>query len=208
MNKLVVEFLGSFFLVFTITLVGLQGLGLMGNIAVGTILTALIYAGAHISRAHYNPAVTLAYFIRGKISFSEVPGYILAQLLGSVFSSALVSFVMLNKSGNGMDLNTNLVPALIAELLGTLILVYVYLQVGTSRSTEGNAYHGTAIGFSVLALGMILSPISGAALNPGVALGLGISGISGFGNLWIYWIAEIVGAVAAAYCFLFVNGRE
>jgi aquaporin Z len=208
MKKLITEFIGTFFLVIAVTTCVLGDVGNLAPIGIGAMLMVMVFAGGHISGAHYNPAVTLAVFLRGKCAASDVPGYIFAQLLGASLASLVASAFLLNKTGSGMDLATNATQAITAEIIGTFALCWVVLNVATSKDTEGNSFYGLAIGLTITACAFSLGGISGGAFNPAVALGLGISNISGFNNLWIYGVGEIIGAIIAAYVFLFVNGKD
>ena len=208
MKKLITEFIGTFFLVIAVTLCALGGTGNLAPIGIGLMLMVMVFAGGHISGAHYNPAVTLAVFLRGKCAASDVPGYIFAQLLGASIASIVASGFLVNKMGSGMDLSTTATQAIVAELIGTFALCWVVLNVATSKDTEGNSFYGLAIGLTITACAFSMGGISGGAFNPAVALGLGISNISSFHNLWIYGVGEISGAVLAAYVFLFVNGKD
>lgn len=208
MKKLITEFIGTFFLVLAVTLCVLGDAGNLAPIGIGLTLMVMVFAGGHISGAHYNPAVTLAVFLRGKCAAADVPGYIFAQLLGAALASLIASSFLLNKMGSGLDLSANATQAIVAELIGTFALCWVVLNVATSKDTEGNSFYGLAIGMTMTSCVFAMGGISGGAFNPAIALGLGISNISGFNNLWIYGVGEIIGAVLAAYVFLFVNGNE
>ena len=208
MKKLITEFIGTFFLVIAVTLCVLGGAGNMAPIGIGVMLMVMVFAGGHISGAHYNPAVTLAVFLRGKCAASDVPGYIFAQLLGSSTAAIISSSFLLNKMGPGMDLSTTVTQAIAAEIIGTFALCWVVLNVATSKDTEGNSFYGLAIGLTITACAFSLGGISGGAFNPAVALAMGISNISSFHNLWIYGVGEVIGAILAAYIFLFVNGKD
>ena len=92
MGKYAVEFIGTFFLVLTIGMTVIApGAGDMAPLAIGGALMVMIYAGGHVSGAHYNPAVTLAVFLRGKCALKDVPGYMLAQVVGAVVAALVVS---------------------------------------------------------------------------------------------------------------------
>lgn len=208
LKKLVVEFIGTFFLVLCFNICVLKGMGDFTSLAVGSLLIGLIFAGGHISGAHYNPAVTIAVFLRGKCSVSEVPSYIFAQILGAAIASLLASGFLLGTSGQGMDLSVSVAQALLSEFLGTFALCWVVLHVATTKDNIGNSFYGLAIGLVVIGAMMAFDKISGAAFNPAIALSFGVSNISGFNNLWIYVIAELFAAIAAAYTFLFVNGQD
>lgn len=208
LKKLIVEFIGTFFLVLCFNICMLQEMGNFTSIAVGGVLVALVFAGGHISGAHYNPAVTIAVFLRGKCSAAEVPSYIFAQIMGASIASLLASGFILSKTGSGMDLSVSVTQALLAEYLGTFALCWVVLHVATSKDNVGNSFYGLAIGLVIIGGMLAFGKISGAAFNPVVALSFGVSNISGFNNLWIYVIAEIFGAISAAFTFLYVNGKD
>jgi len=99
----------------------------------------------------------------------------------------------------------NLAPALLVEFLFTFALCYVVLNTATSKSTEGNSYYGLAIGFTVLAGAYAVGPVSGAAFNPAVAIGISVMGLSAISNIWIYLAANFVGGAIAALVFNGLN---
>jgi aquaporin Z len=208
MKKLITEFIGTFFLVTGVCLCVLGGAGNLAPIGIGAMLMVMVFAGGHISGAHYNPAVTIAVFLRGRCPAADVPAYIFAQLLGSSLAALVTSSFLVNKMGSGMDLSASVTQAIVAELIGTFALCWVVLNVATSKDTEGNSFYGLAIGFTITACAFSLGGISGGAFNPAVALGLAICNISGFNNMWIYVVGEIIGATIAAYVFLYANGKD
>jgi aquaporin Z len=199
-RKLVVEFVGVAFLVFTIGMVVLEpGAGAMAPLAIGAVLMVMVYAGAHVSGAHYNPAVTVAVWIRGLTNGREALRYWAAQLLGAFVGAGIA--VQMKGDGAATPLVLDLGNALAAEFLFTFALAWVVLNVATAYGTEGNSYFGLAIGFTVLAGAYAVGGISGGAFNPAVAFGLVMMGIAGYESLWIYFAAELAGAVAAALAF-------
>ncbi len=209
MRKYLVEFIGTFFLVLTVCMTVLGGAGNFAPIAIGSILMVMIFAGGHISGGHYNPAVTLGVFMRGKMPAGDVLPYMVAQLLAGVVAP-LTAAVMLGS----MDVpavettRLNVVPSLIAELLGTFALVYVVLNVATAKGTEGNSFYGLAIGFTVLACAYALGGVSGGAFNPAVATGISVAEIKSFSDIWVYLVANLGAGALAALVFNFVNGRD
>ena len=149
MKKYVVEFIGAFFLVLTVGFTVIEpGVGAMAPLAIGSALMVMVYAGGHISGGHYNPAVTLAVWMRGRCASSDVPGYMIAQVVAGVIAALIVLFVKGNPAIQ--PASPNIVPALIAEFLFTFALCYVVLNVATSKNTSGNSFYGLAIGFTVL----------------------------------------------------------
>ena len=202
MKKILVEFIGTFFLVLTI---GLNVLGstpesaLFAPIAIGTVLAVMIFAGGHISGGHFNPAVTLAVFLRGRCTASEVPGYWIAQVLAGIAAALVAGFL---KAGVVVTPGSPaVVPALVAEFLFTFALAYVVLNVATAKATSGNSFYGWAIGSTVLVGAYSVGSISGGAFNPAVAIGLCTMNLAAWANLWIYLVANLAGGAAAAAVF-------
>jgi aquaporin Z len=198
-RKLVVEGIGTFFLVFTIGLVVTANPPVsVAPLAIGSLLMVMVYAGGHISGAHYNPAVSLAIFLRGKATGAELIGYWIAQFIGGAAGGALARFMgELPSAGPPPDF----LFGGIAELIFTFALAYVVLNVATTRGTEGNSYYGLAIGFTVMVGAFTVGPISGAVFNPAVAVGITIRGISELGALPMFFVAQFAGAAAAALLF-------
>lgn len=204
MNKYITEFIGTFFLVLTIGCTGIgAGAGVIAPLAIGAALMVMIYAGGHISGAHYNPAVTLAVWIRGRVKTVDVIPYIVAQLLAALAAAATVKFFRA-----GVDVTTivpRVGPALLAEFLFTFALAFVVLNAATAEGTSGNSFYGLAIGMTVMTGAFAVGDISGGAFNPAVAVGISILGISSWANLWIYLVANFLGAATAAIMFNLVN---
>jgi aquaporin Z len=204
LKKYLVEFIGTFFLVATIGSVVLKpgDAGGLAPLAIGSALMVMIFAGGHISGAHYNPAVTLAVFLRGKCPASDVGPYMVAQVIGAT----LAAFVVLFLKGNPGDAGSpDVVKALVAEFLYTFALCYVVLNVATAKGTSGNPTYGLAIGFTVLAGAFSVGSISGGAFNPAVAVGVSIMGLSAWANIWIFLVANFAAAAVAAQVFKFIN---
>ncbi len=200
MKKYIVEFIGTFFLILTVVL-AVKLAGAMAPLAIGSILMVMIYAGGHVSGAHYNPAVTLAVFMRGKCDASDVPGYIVAQLAGGALAALTGTFLLGAKAHALPAAHLDVVPSLLAEFLGTFALCWVVLHTATSKGTEGNSFYGLAIGFTVLACAYGLGGISGGAFNPAVALGVAVGNMSHFSDIWIPVVACLAGGAAAALAF-------
>jgi aquaporin Z len=199
--KYLVEFIGAFFLVFTIGMTVLEpgGAGAMAPVAIASVLMVMVYAGGHVSGAHYNPAVTLAIFIRGKIGAVDAVPYVVVQLIGAAAAAAMVPLVKGTPTVAAIGFAT--VPALLAEFLFTFALCYVVLNVATAKANAGNSYFGVAIGFTVLAGAYAVGKVSGGAFNPAVVLGLGVMGLAKWTDLWIHLVGELAGAAAAAFAF-------
>lgn len=207
MARYLVEFIGTLFLVATVgfTVVS-PGAGVIAPLAIGSVLMVMIYAGGHISGGHYNPAVTLAVWMRGRCETSDVPGYMIAQLLGGVVAAFLVLFMKNNPAVTASELDV--VRSLIAEFLFTFALCYVVLNVATAKATEGNSYFGLAIGFTVLVGAFAVGDVSGGAFNPAVAVGVTVMGLSKMANIWIFLVANFAAGAVAALVFKTVNPAD
>ena len=167
MRNYLVEFIGTFFLVLVIGLTSINpGTGVIAPLAIGAVLMVMIYAGGHLSGAHYNPAVTIAAWIRGKCPSKDVLPYIASQVLAGIIAATIVTFLKQPTSVSEASLAT--FPALVTEFLFTFALVYVVLNTTTSKQTEGNSYYGLAIGFTRMVGAFAGGPISGGVYNPAV----------------------------------------
>ena len=203
MNKLIVEFIGTFFLVQAVGYAALTKSAL-GAVAVGLMLMVMVYAGGHISGAHYNPAVTLAVWIRGKLPKSEVLPYIAAQVAGAVISALIVT----KFRGQGSEaLLNNPLRVAGAEFLGTFALAWVVLNVATAKGTAGNCYFGAAIGMTVTAGIFLFGGISGAVFNPAVAVAGGVLNLLPLKTVALYTLVCSAAALVAAKLFLRIEKR-
>jgi aquaporin Z len=204
-RRYVTELIGTFALVFTIGTAVLGKAGQLAPIAIGAALMVMVFAGGHISGAHYNPAVTLAVFLRGRLPKGDVLPYWAAQLVGA-FLAAVAAHYITNHKGTatkfeGRDIGV----ALLAEFLFTFFLAYVVLNVATSKDNDNNSFYGLAIGFTVMAGAFVVGPYSGGAFNPAVAVGLWVMSLVAGGSLWIYLLANLAGGAAAALTFKALN---
>src|SRR5689334_24317717 len=138
MRKYIVEFIGTFFLVLTVGMTVLPEPfnGVIPPLAIGSALMVMVYAGGHISGGHYNPAVTLGVFLRGRCDAKDVAPYMVAQVIGAVLAALAVIFF----KGKGADPGEiPVAQSLLAEFLFTFALVYVVLNVATAKGTAGNS---------------------------------------------------------------------
>jgi aquaporin Z len=207
MMKYLVEFIGTFFLVLTIgcTVLKPNDAGALAPLAIGSVLMVMIFAGGYVSGAHYNPAVSLAVFLRGRLPVADLIPYLIAQVVGAVVAAGVVLFF---KGAGDSPKSPDVMKALAAEFLFTFALCYVVLNVATAKGTSGNPTYGLAIGFTVLAGAFAVGPISGGAFNPAVAVGLIILGKVALADIWIYLVACFAAAAAAAYWFKAINPMD
>lgn len=208
MRKFLTEFIGTFFLVLIVGLAGGIAPG-FAPIAIGGVIMVMIYAGGHISGAHYNPAVTAAILIRGKIAAPEAIAYIIFQLAAAALAS-LVAAKIFAAGGNGESAiaTGGIAKALTAEFLGTFALAYVVLNVATAKNNIGNDHYGISVGFTIIAIAYTLGSFSGGAFNPAVALGQMIGGHMAWADTWIYLVGSFAGAMVAAIVFRLINNTD
>lgn len=207
MKNYLVEFIGTFFLVLVVGLCVIPpGAGAMAPLAIGVTLMVMVYAGGPISGGHFNPAVTLAVTLRGKCPKKDALPYMGAQLLAALAASQVALFLT---AGSVITTgNPQVAAAFVAELLFTFALAWVVLNSATLDKTAGNSYFGLAIGGTVIASAYAIGGISGCALNPAVALGAALMGLSSWANIWIFFAANLLGGALAALVFKAVHCEE
>ncbi len=207
MNKLITECVGTFFLVLTIgcTVIG-SNPDVIAPLAIGAVLMAMVFAGGHLSGAHYNPAVTLGLMVRGRCSAGEALTYMAAQCVGALVAAVVVGVL---KAGIIVTPGTiDTTKALIAEFLFTFALVYVVLNVATAKGTANNSFYGLAIGSTVMAGAFAVGGISGGAFNPAVALGVTVMGLSALSNIWVFLAANFGAGLVAGLVFKKLNPND
>ncbi|MFV0457934.1 MAG: MIP/aquaporin family protein [Actinomycetales bacterium] len=204
-RRYLTELIGTFFLVFTVGCTVLLTSSL-APVAIGSVLMVMIFAGGHISGGHFNPAVTLGVWLRGRIGAEDVVPYWVAQLLGATVAAFAAAYVTGQRPSSPAVLDAG--PSLLAEFLFTFALVWVVLNVATSKSHLGNGFYGLAIGFTVLAGAVAVGSVSGGAFNPAVGLGVALMGLVSWSSIWIYLLADLAGGAVAAIAFLVLNSDD
>ncbi|MGA9923060.1 MAG: aquaporin [Isosphaeraceae bacterium] len=207
--KYVVEFIGTFFLVFTVgmTVKSPDAATLLAPLAIGSSLMIMVYAGGHFSGGHYNPAVTLGVTLRGKLTWADAIPYWVAQFVAAVVAAGAVLFIKGTATGApAPPVNpVSYGPAawFLGEFLFTFALVYVVLNSATAKGTDGNSFYGLAIGFTVVVGAFAIGPVSGGAFNPAVGLGATLMGLVDppVKHLIVFLIADFLGGAAAAFLF-------
>ncbi len=200
MNKYLIEFIGTFFLALTVALCVLTPAMTLTPFIVAGVLTGLIYAGGHISAAHYNPAVTTAFLFRGKISVKDAIPYVGAQLAAAA-AAAITAGYLLPKAVVAPPSSFQAGQVLVSEILFTFLLAFVILQVATAKELKDNALYGVAIGLTVAGSAFA----SGAIMNPAVGITLGIAGIVKWDELIWRSSGEMIGGALAAGVFMITN---
>ncbi|HYE03391.1 MAG TPA: aquaporin [Phycisphaerales bacterium] len=200
MPRYLTEAIGTFFLVLAVGLAR----GPLAPVAIGSVLMAMVYMGGHVSGAHYNPAVSLAIFLRGKLKGVDLLPYILAQLAGAALAAGVVRAIGLEGFMPGPNPGAETWVVLAIEALFTFALALVVLNVATTRATQDNSYFGLAIGFTVAGAAAVAGPISGGVFNPAVGLGPALVQVLAGGDIahvWLYVVAPVAGAAVAALAF-------
>ncbi len=167
----------------------------------GAMVTALIYAFGHVSGAHFNPAVTLAFWQSGFFPRSRVPAYILAQCLGASLASSLLKFTIgpIGNLGSTLPLQEHWSQSLVLETILTFILMAVILGSGLDRRAP-IGFAGISIGLTVMVEAAVMGPITGASMNPARSFGPAlVSGL--WQHHWLYWLGPIFGAQLAVIVY-------
>jgi aquaporin Z len=204
MRRYVTEFIGTFFLVLTVCSTVLFNAAL-APLAIGAVLMTMIFAGGHISGGHFNPAVTLAMYLRNRLAARDLGPYIGAQVLAGLLAAGIARFIVDVQPTAFSVSGRDLAAAFVAELLFTFALVWVVLNVATSKHHAVNSFYGLAIGFTVLAGVVAVGAVSGGVFNPAVGIGICVAGLAAWSMIWVYLIATLAGGVGAAFTFRALN---
>lgn len=204
MRTYITEAFGAFFFVLVFGFTG-------DPIAIGLTLMALVYIGFPISGGHYNPAVSFAFFLKRKLSFTELSGYLAAQLSGAFIAAYLLYFL----SGSVFYLeppsDTDLYQQAFAEVFFTAIFVLIMILLSLSHLHRRNHLNGLIIGLTFTGMLMVSTPISGGILNPATSIGTAlfdlIQGGDSYFNALLYTIAPLCGGALAAFSFGFFNPK-
>ncbi len=222
MNKHLTELIGTFFLVLTVGLAGAHA-GNLAPLAIGSVLMVMVYMGGHVSGAHYNPAVTLGVFLRGRLKAPDLAAYMVAQFVGGILGAfTVVTLAPTHMAPPKPGDVYGIFGPLLAEILFTFALVLVVLNVATSKDHPNNSFYGLAIGFTVLAGAYAVGPVSGGVFNPAVGLGPILvdtiwaplvydshrSGGEAFQYLWFYLLGPFGGGALAGLMFLIQNPND
>jgi aquaporin Z len=198
--KLLTELVGTFLFLSVIALSG--PMGALAPIAIGSALMVMVYMGGHVSGAHYNPAVSLGVFLRGKLSGTELVLYWITQLVAAL--SAFTFGYLVGGGAGGIHPGPHVatLSALAVEIVFTTALMTVVLNVAATEETHGNSFYGLAIGFTILAAAFAGGPISGGAYNPAVGFGAtaasALYASGSWSDLWIYVVGPLLGGAVGA----------
>jgi aquaporin Z len=220
MKKLVAEFIGTLWLVLggcgsAVLAAGYPelGIGFVGvSIAFGLTVLTMVYAIGHISGCHLNPAVSIGLWIGGRFNGKELLPYILAQVLGGITGAGILYVIVSGKSGadigsfaaNGYGEHSpggyGMLSALVAEIVMTFMFLVVILGATHSKAPKGFA--GIAIGLALTLIHLITIPVTNTSVNPARSTSQAIfAGDWALGQLWLFWVAPIVGAILAGIVY-------
>ncbi len=208
-RKALADAIGTFALVFAGcgAVVVDASTGALGHLGVsgvfGLVVAVMIFATGHISGAHFNPAVTVAFAAAGRFPWKQVPAYVAAQLLASVAASLAILVLVGSEAHLGSTLPaTDPAHAVAVEALLTFFLMFVITAVATDGRAAGQLA-AVAIGGTVALCALMGGPLTGASMNPARSLGPAL--VSGaLADQWIYVAGPVVGAVAGAWTYAFV----
>ena len=214
MNRFIAELLATFALVFCGTgaiVINQQTEGTITHVGIaftfGLIVMAMIYAFGHISGAHMNPAVTIAFFFAGRFEKNRVIPYIVSQAIGAISASLLLNYLFPSGTTLGETIPAgSSLQSFILEFVLTYFLMLVIINVATGSKEQG-MFAGLAIGSTVLLEAMFAGPVSGASMNPVRSIAPAL--ISGrMEHVWIYIIAPVLGAALAVPTFKLLQSTE
>lgn len=203
----IAEFIGTFFLVFFAC--GAMILSQLSpellqpfviSIVFGGVISVMIYATGHISGAHFNPAVTIAFWAVKRFPSQKILGYIVAQISGATLASLLHLFIWGSKHSFGMtSLSVGIEVGILLEFLMGFVLMFVIIAVATDSRAVGELA-GIAIGSTVMICAFVFGPLTGASINPARSIGPAI--LAGdFTHLWIFIVFPILGAIVGAIVY-------
>ena len=233
MKKLVAEFIGTMWLVLggcgsAILAAGVSdvGIGLVGvSLAFGLTVLTGAYALGHISGGHFNPAVSLGLWAGGRFDKKDLLPYIGSQVLGGVFGAAILYLIVSSSTGfsglgtapgsfatnfydaNVYGVNFGMVGALVTEVIMTFMFLIVIL--GATHKNASPGFGGMAIGLALTLIHLISIPVTNTSVNPArsTAVAIFVNG-NAMGQLWLFWVAPIVGALLAGLVYKFISSED
>lgn len=200
MTKLPAEFLGTFFF----CAVALQS---RSPLAAAFALTVLVYALGYLSGGHFNPAVSVAVWLRGQLEKGEMLRYAAAQAMGAV--GAFLLYKLLANPGDTVEkLQVPAFRALLGETVFTFLVAFTFLHVRTARQQLGNAYFGASLGLAHYAGASSIGRLSAGACNPALGLAFVLAGHVPSWMILIYLPAGLIGGAAAAVTYRILNPND
>lgn len=227
MKKLLAEFIGTFWLVLggcgSAVLAAAYpelGIGFVGvSLAFGLTVLTMAYSIGHISGCHLNPAVSVGLWMGGRFDAKELPGYIVAQVLGGIAGATMLYFIATGKAGfeiggfasNGYAEHSPGGYSMLAVLLTEVAMTFMFLIIilGATHSKAPAGFAGLAIGLGLTLIHLISIPVSNTSVNPARSTSQAIfAGDWALGQLWLFWVAPIVGAALAGMVYKYLSPEE
>mgnify|MGYP003647038345 CR=1 FL=1 len=209
-SQYIAEFVGTFFLVFfgcgamILAEVDPTFAPVLIPFAFGGAVAMMIYATGHISGAHFNPAVTLSFWITKRLPAKRVVAYIIAQILGAIAASFIHKLVFGGGHNFGSTfIQTSILGGIIIEFLLSFVLMFVILSVATDSRAVGEMA-GLAIGLCVALCAAVGGPLTNASMNPARSLGPAIFAAN-YQNLWLYLLVPVIGAILGALTYEWIR---
>ena len=224
-KKYLAELLGTFALVFigcgSAVIAGAK-IGFLGiSFAFGLTVLAMVYAIGSISGCHINPAITISMFVGGKINLKDTVGYIISQCVGAVLASSILLVIASGLSGyslsanglgqNGYGFHSPLGYSLSACFWAEVVLTAIFLFVifGSTGKNAPKGFAGISIGLSLVLIHLLGIPITGTSVNPARSLGPALLvGGDALGQLWLFWVAPIIGGIISALIWRYMLEPE
>jgi aquaporin Z len=190
------------------------GIGLLGvALAFGLTVLTMVYTVGHISGAHFNPAVTIGLLTGGRVKANLLPHYIISQVLGAIAAAGILYLIASGQPGfdinNGLASNGygehspggySLLSGLITEVVMTFFFIFVIMGATDERAPKGFA--GIAIGLSLTLIHLVSIPVTNTSVNPARSTGPAVFvGGWALSQLWLFWVAPILGAALAGYAY-------
>ena len=229
MKKLLAEFIGTMWLVLggcgsAVLAAGIPdiGIGLVGvSLAFGLTVLTGAYALGHISGGHFNPAVSVGLWVGGRFDAKDLPGYMASQVLGGTFGAAILYLIISSSpdftgvgsapgtfatnfyDANVYGVNFGMIGALVTEIVMTFMFLIVIL--GATHKNASPGFGGMAIGLALTLIHLISIPVTNTSVNPARSTAVAIfADASAMGQLWLFWVAPIVGAALAGIVYKFM----
>ena len=206
------EAIGTYFLILAVVLcVNNPNLGALTPFPIVATLVSLIYAGGPISRAHYNPVVSLVFWLSGELKTAHLFPFIVAQIVAGVLAVWTSVFLMAESAWLTVvlgDFEEHILAGILAETLGTFALVFVILQVAIGKAGGKNDYYGIAIGLSVLGSAYALGGFTGGIFNPAVAISAVTAGMLPLSLLVWVLAGNFLGGLLAWVFFRWTHESE
>lgn len=218
-KKYIAELIGTFVLVFVGCGAGVFAGGNIGYLGVafafGLSVVVMAYTIGPISGCHINPAITIAMMVAKKIGIKDGIIYIVMQFIGAIIGAAIVFGVAISEGvafgvANGYGVNSPEGYGLGSGFVVELVVTFIFLLVifGATSEKAHSAMAGLAIGVTLFIALLVSIPITNGSLNPARSLGPAIfAGAAALGDLWLFFVAPIIGAVCAALVWKYVLGK-